>query len=253
MAWYKSWLDTRGRFLIGFVLLCVSATALVFEYPRIENMLPLVSGTDRSTVIGRAIANAIELERSYRGFIWSQWFGHNLASLTTLFAALLGSGSPFSGSASRGVLFTLALPVSRRRWIGTRAGVGLAELLALATLPSLAIPLLSPLVGQHYPLSETVVHGACLFIVSAAFFSLALALSTVFNDLWRPLLTTCAVALVLGIGAALFPSLGGPFAVMSAESYFRDGSVPWLGLLISIAVSLVLLYSAARHVENCDF
>ena len=53
-------------------------------------------------------------------------------------AALLGSGSPLVKSGS-GSLFSLALPVSRRRWIGTRAGLGLAELFVVTLAPSVAL------------------------------------------------------------------------------------------------------------------
>src|SRR3970282_91718 len=149
MLWYRSWLDTRWRFLIGFALLLFSACGTVVAYVELGNLLstldtPAIEGSGTlGAAIGEAIEEAIELQRTYRGFVWSQWFDKNLTFLGTFFAALLGSGSPFSG-AGRGLLFSLALPVSRGRWLGARAGTGVVGLLVLAVTPSLPLPVLSP-------------------------------------------------------------------------------------------------------------
>jgi hypothetical protein len=42
------------------------------------------------------------------------------------------------------------------------------------------------------------------------------------------------------------------FQVMSAETDFRSGEVPWFGLLVSSALSLGLLYGAAASFEQRD-
>jgi len=151
------------------------------------------------------------------------------------------------------VLFSLALPVSRGRWLAARAATGLSQLFLLTLVPSLAIALLSPVIGEQYGFGEAVVHGASLFIVAAVFFSLALLLSTVFNDLWRPLLLTCLVAMGLSLGELALPGGYGLFATMSAEAYFRGGSLPWAGLLVSVVLTAALLYAAAAQVARRDF
>ena len=254
MLWYKSWLDTRWRFLIGLAVVLISAGDSLVDYVNLQQVVPALgtAAIEGGGAIGRAIEAAIEFQRTFRGFVWYQWFDQNLTYSGTLFAALLGSGSPFSGS-GRGVLFSLALPVSRGRWLGTRAAMGLAELLLLLLVPSLAIALLAPVIGERYGLGETVVHGTSVFVVASVFFGLALLLSTVFNDLWRPLLLTCLVAMGLSFGALALPSGYGLFEVMSAESYFRGGSLPWAGWLISVALTAALLYAAAAQVARRDF
>jgi hypothetical protein len=40
---------------------------------------------------------------------------------------------------------------------------------------------------------------------------------------------------------------------MSAESYFRDGSLPWVGLLVSVVLTLALFIAAAANVARRDF
>ena len=252
MLVYKSWLDTRWRFLIGLAVLGVAACGIVFQYPLVQKMFPTIGAMNvPDGPITTAIEDAINIARTYRGFVWQQWFGENLTYLGTLFAALLGSGSPLSGS-GRGVLFSLALPVSRSRWLSARAATGLAEVFALVVVPSLAIALLSPLIGQRYGVGDAVVHALCLFVVAAVFFSLALVLSTAFNDLWRPLLLTCLVAIGAGVAEQILV-IDGLFAVMSAESYFLEGSLPWVGLLVSVVLTLALLYAAAANVARRDF
>jgi len=41
MLWYKSWLETRWRFLIGLVLLMIVAAGTVFDYPAVAKLAPL--------------------------------------------------------------------------------------------------------------------------------------------------------------------------------------------------------------------
>src|SRR5690349_8652535 len=138
MLWHKAWLETRWRFLIGLALLTMSACGVVFAYPKVLELMPLVPSADTGGMLGRRIREAADLARSYRGYVWSQWFSQNLPQAATLFAALLGTGGLLSQSAGTGVLFTLSLPASRQRIVGVRAAAGLAELLVLITVSTLA-------------------------------------------------------------------------------------------------------------------
>jgi hypothetical protein len=251
MLWYKSWLDTRWRFLIGLGLLLCSAAGSVIAYPQVLKLIPLVPA-HIDGVLGERIRETVELSRSYHGYIWSHWFRQNLSQTGTLFAVLLGTAGLLTQSG--GSLFTLSLPVSRKRLIGVRAATGLAELFVLAFVPTLAIPLFSPLISQSYGLSPALIHGLCMFIAASLFFNLAFLLSTVFSDAWRPLL----IALALAFALALFEQLSrspaiGVFQVMSAEAYFRGGNLPWAGLLATAALSAVLYYGAALNFARRDF
>jgi Cu/Ag efflux pump CusA len=108
------------------------------------------------------------------------------------------------------------------------------------------------LIDKTYELGAAVVHGFSVFIVSAPFFACALLLSTVFTGVLRPLLITCAIALVLGMVEA-FLVIPGAFSTMAAESYFEDGTVPWVGWLVSVAITAGLLYAAVANVERQDY
>src|SRR3989441_5282004 len=232
MLWYKSWLETRWQFLIGLVVLMLSAAGTVIAYPKVMKLMPMVPTIDVSGELGRRIREAAELPRSYRGYVWSQSFGQNLTQMATLFAALLGSGSPLSQGSRGAALFTLSLPVSRNRLLTVRAAANLTELLALAVAPSLLLTLLSPAIGQSYSIKDALAHSVCLFMAGTVFFSLAFLLSTVFSDVWRPWLLACAVAVVLGLCALVNPQLSGYslFRGMGVEGYLLGGGVAALGV-----------------------
>jgi len=255
MLWYKSWLETRSRFLIGLILLICSAAGSVLAYRRVMELMPLVPTMQAGGEIGRRIREAAELARTYRGYIWSQWYRQMPTQMGTLFAVLLGTGGLFSQSIGGGTLFTLSLPVSRTRLLAVRTGTGLAELFALAFVPSLVIPLFSPAVGQSYSLVNVLAHGVCLFVAGCVFYSLAVLLSTIFGDVWRPLLLTCAAAFALALADLVSRETAAfsLFRVMNAETYFRTGQLPWAGLAASVAISAGLLYGATVNFARKDF
>ena len=257
MLWYKSWLETRWRFLIGFGILMVLACGIVIQYPATRQLMPLarsIGATQANGRLARAIQDAVDIQRDYRGFVWYQWVRQNLAQTWTLFAALLGSGGLLARSTGAGMLFTLSLPVRRRDLLGVRALVGFVELFALALVPSLLIAVLSPSIGEHYGVGDAIVHAICVFIGGAMFYCLALLLSTVFTDIWRPALLACAVAFAMASVEALVAngSRFGVFAAMTAASYFRTGAWPWPGLVASSAVSAALLYAAMLNVNQLE-
>jgi ABC-type transport system involved in multi-copper enzyme maturation permease subunit len=255
MLWYKSWLETRWRFLIGLGLLTLSAAGTVLYYPTVVDLLPLASSIEINGELGRRLAESVALSRDYRGYVWSQWFVNNVPELWALFAVLLGTGGLLSQGPRGGALFTLSLPVSRGRLIGVRAATGLAELLAMALVSSLVLTMLSPAVGQTYSLGDALVHGACLFIAGTVLFSLATLLSTVFNDVWRPALIVLCGATLVAFCETAFRDLGpySLFGTMSGELYFRRGELPWLGLLVSILLSATFLYASTRNIRHQDF
>jgi ABC-type transport system involved in multi-copper enzyme maturation permease subunit len=252
MLWYKSWLETRWRFFIGLGLFTLSAGGVVYVYPQVMKLIPRLGDLDTSGALGERIKDAVALQRDYRGYIWSQWMRQNLTQMATLFAVILGSVGPYS---QRSELFTLSLPVSRRRLVSVRALAGLGELLVIIVVSFLVIPLFSPSVGQRYGVGAALVHALCAFVASAAFFSLAALLSTSFSDIWRPLLIACAAAIVLWIAGQVIRELSpySIFTLMNGEKYFRSGELPWVGLLAAASLSAAMLYAAVVNIERRDF
>jgi len=55
MLWYKSWLETRSRFLTGVVLMVLSACGTVLYYPQVLKLLPMADAVEATGAIGRVI------------------------------------------------------------------------------------------------------------------------------------------------------------------------------------------------------
>ena len=257
MLWHKTWLETRWRFIIALLILTMLAGSNVFDYLATQRLLPQLTattGTPAAEVSGLAdwIREAIEIQKDFRGFIWYQAFKQNLTQMGVFFAILLGCGGLLSESSKGSALFTLSLPVTRKQLLGARTGTGLAQLFAIAMIPPLAISILAPSIGQHFTIVDALAHGMCIFFVGAVFFSLASFLSTLFGDIWRPLLIAIGIACAIAMLQVVVPQAG-IYRVMSGESYFKTGSLPWAGFLTSAVIASALLYSAAETLERRDF
>jgi ABC-type transport system involved in multi-copper enzyme maturation permease subunit len=254
MLWHKAWLETRWRFITALLILTVMAGAKVYEYVVTLRMMPLAESvlSGDNSPLGAAIREAIAVQREFRGFIWYNTFRDNLTLMGVLFAVLLGCGGLLSESKKGSVLFTLSLPITRKQLLGVRTATGLAQCFAIAMIPPLIIPVLAPAIGQQFSVIDSLAHGLCLFFVGALFFSLASFLSTMFADIWRPLL----IAFVIACGAlmvqVIVPDFG-LFRVMSGETYFKTGALPWTGFLTTAVLASALLYSAAETLERRDF
>ena len=252
--WQRCWTETRWRFLIGLLIVICSSAAVVFTWPRIAGLLPAAAAMGGDGEIGRRIREAVEVQRTYSGFIWSQAFAQNLTNMTTLFAILLGAGGLLSAS-SGSALFTLSMPISRGQITWTRAATGLGELLILAFAGSVAVSIFSPAVNETYSLTAALGHGICLWAACTVFFALSSFFSTIFTDFWRPLVVALVAALTLGGLELASRGLGGYglFYLMSGEGWFRKAEFPWLAIPVSLTVTAVLLWLAARNTEQHDF
>ena len=74
-------------------------------------------------------------------------------------------------------------------------------------------------------------------------------------DIWRPLVIALVAAITIGLCEQFFRDQVpyGIFRLMSAEVYFRNGQVPWMGLLAAVAASAAMLYAAALNLVRRDF
>ena len=257
MLWHKAWLETRWRFISALLILTMLAGGTVYDYIATKRLLPQLNATastpaTEATGIAQAVREAVEIQSTFRGFIWYQAFRQNMTQMGVFFAILLGCGGLLSESSKGSALFTLSLPVTRRRLLGVRTGAGLAQWFAVAMVAPLSISILAPSIGQHFGIVDALAHGLCVFFVGAVFFSLASFLSALFGDIWRPLLIAIGIACLAAIVSFTAPQLS-IFSVMNGESYFKTGTLPWAGFLTSAVLATALLYSAAETLERRDF
>ena len=254
MLWQHAFLETRWRFLVGLVLLTASAAFVVLGYPQVAAAAVGMAGTSRDTVLGREIAEALEMTRRFDSYVWSQWFQRNGAQLGSFFAVIIGTGGLLSQNAPAR-LFTLSLPVSRERLLAARAATGLGQVLALALVPAMGIVAASPLISRSFPAFDALVYAVCAFAGYAFFFSVAFLFASMLSNVWAPAVLALCTGAALSMLDGITGGTGGfsLLQMMHGESYFRGEGLPWLMLLVSAGLSAALIYSGVRHLARQDF
>ena len=253
MLWYKAWLETRWRFVIALVLGAGFSAMMVLAYPALKGVQVDVSQIPEP--FRKVAEEGLALTNTYKGYVWSQWFGKNLLNVWTFFAVLIGVGGVVTESSRGSALWTLSLPASRGRLLGVRASVGALELLVLAIVPSLLIPLLSPAVGQSYAFRDVFVYALTVFAAGLVFYGLSLLLSTIYADQLKPVIVGLGIAFGLSLVSLFSERVAAysVFTVMSGERYFREGALPWTGLAACLALTALMFFLALRVLERRDF
>jgi ABC-2 type transport system permease protein len=140
MLWYKAWRESSMRFLLSAAI--VAAMCLVYTlfnarlYPGVAHDHPNI--------------------RNYTQYIHWTIFGGATRGLLQLSCLLLGLGGLQRDRKQNTLGFTLALPVSRLSLVASRAALGLLQVLALASIPSLVVTAASHIIGQQLPLGYAV-------------------------------------------------------------------------------------------------
>ena len=205
MLWYKSWLETRWRFLIGLALLMLSACGTVLTYPE---------------VVRAAAAGAAGRSRAARsaGASRRPWSCRALPRLRLV--AVVPPEHAADVGALRGAARHRRPALARRPAAGRcsrcRCRCRATGCSAFAPRPGWRNCWCSPSSrrsscrcsrrpsGRRYSLGDALVHAACLFVAGTVFFSLTFLLSTVFSDVWRPVLIALCVAMVLALVEQVF-------------------------------------------------
>jgi hypothetical protein len=251
VLWHKAWTETRAYFRWGVLFLLASAVALYVGYPdAVETRFP--NGT---IAVGADEARA--LLHGDRAYVWLSWFGTSLLlglSFLALAVASPGLVKNADGGASPGVHYALSMPVSRRRLAGVRLAAGMTELFAAAVLSSLLVCLLGAMHGTAFPVGQAVVHALLAACGALALYGLFALLAAMLGELNKAvlggaLLVLCGLFTFVARGARRYSV----FRLMTGDTYFRTGEVPWLALAASIGVALALLYASLRVVERRDF
>jgi hypothetical protein len=260
MLWQKSWWETRWGLLvfIGVMLLFavwrlpLGQTDLAQWYSSLQKREPIWSEESRSL---------LPLLNSYQGYMWYNWFKLLLLIMWPTFAVTMGAtlvaaSCPWmAGGPGAAGLFTFSLPVSRRRVLLTHAALVAVEMMLVALAPSLMFPIAFRFIGADVAFGSAVVHALLLSLGGMVFVSLTFLLTAVFNSQ----LKAVAIGIVI-VFALLFPirpleefPWWNVYHVMSGETYFRYGQIPWLGLFASLAVSALMMFAAVRIYERRDF
>lgn len=191
MLWYKAWRESRMRFFLSASVIAGMCLVYIFFqaslHPGVEHDHPAV--------------------RNYTQYIHWTIFGGVVRGLLQLSCLLLGLGGLQRDRRQNTLGFTLALPVSRFSLAASRAVLGVAEVVALAAIPSVIVPAASQLIGQQLSLEYTARYIP-LWIAGGVFtFAVSFLASVLFSSEYVSL-AVAYLAYVFYLAAVRHPSLG---------------------------------------------
>ena len=255
MFWKKGWWETRWLFLIGLVAIFLALGLTIgggdFDAARWAARLKLS-------------ANLSESERqalnNYQGHTWAIWFKLLFPFIWADLAVVMGAvclmtACPWTPSQGAAGLFTFSLPASRRKVLLSQAAVGFGEMFLFALIPSLLLPIIARFRGQWFSWSDTMIYMLLMIFAGAALFCFAFLLTVILGN-WIAAFIS-AEAVVFALYLPFIQSFGARpwwnvLGVMAGESYFYQRQIPWLGLLISLTLSAVFIFTAIRIYERRD-
>jgi ABC-2 type transport system permease protein len=243
--WHKAWLETRGRFLMSALAMSVLCVACIWWQ------------ADMRMQGGRTVSYAAYVHR----FAYNGW----LRGPFVMLAMVLGLGGLLRERSHGTAPFTLSLPAGRFELTAVSAAVGLAQLVALALLPALLIPALSPwLAHESYPLSQSFEFAALWVTCGGAVFASAFLVATILGGEYNGFMVTWLLFFVYTMAANAPPLRAHPALnlnrIMSGSRmvYFdvatsRLAGLPWPLLAVVGLVGLSFLALSWQVVERRDF
>jgi F0F1-type ATP synthase membrane subunit c/vacuolar-type H+-ATPase subunit K len=233
MLWYKAWLETRWRFafLVGSILvvwlapLWISSTGVPPGVPAAKQWMGLQLGS-----VLLYIFTAIYLAGS----------GINSQ---TLYAATSG----FHGS----MLFTLSLPVSRRRLLFVRAGLGALLTCILVAIMAGYILLRRP---EATSALQSLVYLTRAIVCTMPVYALSVLVACVLDEMWQ-FMSACFVwvAVFLLQARVEVVSRVSPLRGMSLNCYPITAPMPWAPVAVSLVLTGVLLSLSVLVLQRKDY
>jgi|GEM_PF-2032440 ABC-2 type transport system permease protein len=240
MPIHKVWRESRPRFLFVLAALLLVTAASTFYNSTTESVVLETKDFHQAG------------SRTFQGPLFLFWG----------FAAMfLGLGGLLRERAVGTVDYTLSLPVSRTRWFLYRAINGALQALAVAIVPALAVPLFASLFGSDYPIGEAAIHGLRLGIGGMLFYSIGLLTSSLFAGEFTSAGLGIALVFVVNNSTRIFQTLKplnlqdaiAPTQMMDTSPYLARGAMPWTGICVSFALSVVFASLAWELHKLRDF
>lgn len=226
MLWYKAWLETRWR-----VAFTIGSLALIwFTVPSLD------APPER---LWRALQLAAVLLYCFAALFLA---GAGINSQTT-YAATSG----FHGS----MLFTLSLPVSRRRLFFVRAGLGAIETSAFVGMMAVLTLLRRPEATSAFQFFQ---YGIRAIVCTMAVYALSALLACVLDEMWQfggSCLCLSAVWLLQTRSDLVFRF--SPLRGMSLLSYPATAPMPWAPVAASVVVSGILLWASVLVLQRKEY
>jgi ABC-type transport system involved in multi-copper enzyme maturation permease subunit len=238
MLWYKTWIETRKRFLVSLAGITLISAYQVFH-------------ADSLAEPDSALNYYYFVLHSTQQMLSVMWI---LAITLLNMDGLLHEKN--AGTAP----LTLTLPVSRHQLMKERVSLVFGEALLLALLPSLAMLVTGSVCGKTHSLYQATFHFLMLIGGGIVFFAIAVLCSSLIEGQYlAPMsslgLSTALLVLANGQHSSYFS----PFMCMLAQApYDRKtsllvGPIPWMRLAMFVTASIALIVLAFKLLRHRDF
>ncbi len=220
--WYNSWLETRWRMALMVLLNAVIVSLLLDDVVpaavwlrRLDASLPMLFAMNAITLAGVGIATQISTS----------------------------PGQIMHGS----MLYTLSLPISRRRLVLVREAVGVVAVVALIVVTLSAVWFGASSLHEAMSLTRFTMYGLTVIATALVAYGISAVLATFLDQLWQ----TYAA---LGVTTVIFFTLPGTriWSDLLRSAVVPDFS-PWFGILSCIAIVAILSAVSVRRVQVKQF
>lgn len=245
MLLYKSWLETRWGFFLALSILLIFSLWSVLRFPdAVRGGLRDMQMHNHPNAALRGLSTYTQVE-----------IFEKLTLLWTMFSVMLGTGGLLKEKLLGTAPFLLSLPTGRRRLLAVRFTVSVLQASFLALAAYAIVPLSFPLVHQSYSLDLALRYASILAVSGVSFVVYGILISVVLEGSSWPGIIGATTAFLWLIWGQLVPAFSryAPFPVLSGESYFRYGVVPWTGISISLGIATLMFAFALWIVKWQDF
>jgi ABC-type transport system involved in multi-copper enzyme maturation permease subunit len=245
MLWYKSWREIRTVTLVGVAAMAIACVLIVLNQ--------------------QTMRDHADAPMTYIAYIWKAVYNSVGRDLFVILSIILGSGGLLQERAHGTSGFTLALPVSRRSIVLTRAIIGYCGVLAIAAVPIAVVPIASRYAGQDYPIAQTLGFAALWAATGSIFYGFTFLLSHHLEGDYTSVLLAVPSLMLYGVLLQL-PWLSSLrmlniFDIINGEDmpFFNQAQhllispLPWLALAVMLCVSFTFVHFASRRIQPRDF
>ena len=252
MLYLKSWYESRIRFLLSLIFLCGISSSIVLYFAYMHQH-------DR-------FQSRQSLE--YAHYIWEILFkgGNSVREMFVFIVLFLGMGGLLRERAHGSAAFSLALPVSRWRFVVARGLVGILEVSALSFVPPVTVLALSRAIGQSFPPAQAIQFAILWSACGAAFFAGAFLCSALVEGEYASPVTALGALAVYSLTVNISVFAKYPLntfnihSVMSGEGmpYFwpevaQITALPWGTLICVVGIAVGFLALSAYVSQRQDF
>ena len=241
----KLWFDLRWRFLFCIFFVAFGVMALIFLFPVLRPGLLWL----KADISPEDWAVINPLLSSYRLFMDHGWFGE--VEKVAGFAIILALGGIMTERSSHTALFSLSLPVSRRKWILYQAAFVFVLVLVMCCMATFMVLVGGWIYGSSYPIGRAIQGTILLALLTIPWIGATFALTSIIQEKLRTAVLIFAIWIVTGVLGRL--SDVRVWMPRHLLDYFAGAPFPWQALIVIVVFGIGGLILAIQQFEARDF